>query len=417
MKKLIGSLFGILMFAVVAFSQIPGDGAMLFSSGCATYKYPIVFVYENGGVRTSDFQANVKKVVSWGFAPKYIYVKTATDSFNCVILPTSYSGMGWVNKKDSRSDFNGIYYNAKRDSVFMIDYPNREAIDFLSSNMLGGITYPATFIHYETDQQIWYDHFRFGNKILCFNRMTHDPFGNVIEIIDSMNQVTDADDQWVCADKRIVADSLDSLNWGVNFYDFNGIKGFLVTSSADQNHYEFISVYGKRFQVPWLSQDSANLYSKAVMFSWGWQIYHAKPVSPDYLFRYALAGNIPVSYKTSDVILKNKNFPNTKWEVTGMWGLKAISDSEAKAEYGVNWSAKLVEIPDAFLANYTIAGISTRVVPRPAMKAPSFKINFAQNVIYDVMGRKIFNTQRAGLNLVQTSQGVKTYMNINRQHR
>jgi hypothetical protein len=416
MKKLIGSLFGVLMFAVVAFSQIPGDGAMLFSRGCATYKYPIVFVYENGGVRTSDFQANVKKVVSWGFAPKYIYVKTATDSFSCVILPTSYSGMGWVNKKDSRSDFNGIYYNAKRDSVFMIDYPNRPAIDFLSGNMLGGVTYPATFIHYEADQQIWYDHFRFSDKILCFNRLTHDPFGNIIEIVDSMNQVTDADDQWVCADKRIVADSLDSLNLGTNFYDLNGTKGFLVSASDNQNHYEFVSVYGKRFQVPWLLQDSANLYGKAVMSSWEW--HNAKPISIDYLFQYAISGNIPVSYKTSMFLLKNKNFPNQKWEVTGMWGLKAISDSEAQAEYGANWNTKLVEIPDAFLVNYTIAGISTKVVPQPAMKAPSFKINSAQNVIYDVMGRKIFNTQRAfGLNLVQTPQGVKSYMNISRQYR
>jgi hypothetical protein len=424
MNKLISVLSVVLFSVVSAFSQTPAEGAMLFSKGCASYQYPIVFVYQNGNMRTSDFQASTKTVASWGkFNETHFYVKTtAVDSFYCVILPISYSGMGWVNKKQPTSYFNGVYYNAKRDSIFLMDYPNRNAIDFIKSDMSGGVTVsPINYRYgYEGNQGSWYDHICFGSKTLCYNRLANDPFCNVFEILDSLNQPASADNQWVCADKRTVPDSFDSLNCGVNFYygvnffDYNGEKGFLVVTSTDQNNYEFVSVDGKRYVVPWLLQDSANQYRNAVMASWGWATTYAKPVSVSYLDKYALSSNVPVSYNTNSFLLKNKNF-GKKWEVVGMWSLKEISDSAALANYGANWQSKLVEVPDVFLANYTITGSSTKISPRQMMKPSSLQKISAQSITYDVMGRKIANVNRSavGLSFVRSQDGTTMVKNIN----
>jgi hypothetical protein len=425
MKKLIGFLSVVLLFSVSAFSSTPWEGAMLFSKGCPSYQFPIVFVYQNGNMRTSDFQVSTKTVASWGkFDETHFYVKTtAADSFYCATLPTSYSGMGWVNKKQPMSYFNGVYYNATKDSIYLLDYPNRNAIDFFNGDLSGGVTIPH-LVYHDSGSQSSYPYFNFGSKILCYNPISPMPFSNVFVISDTTGEQLSYKIQWVCADKRFVPDSLDSLNSGINFYDYNGKKGFLVVVPDDQDHYEFVSVDGIRFVIPWLIQDGTNQYRNAVMDSWDWVITNAKPVSANYLAKYPLSGTVPVSYKTSKFLLKNKNFSNKKWEVVGMWGLKEISDSSALANYGANWQLKLVEVPDACLASYSIAGGSVSVKPliKPEGKQPN---PFSHGAIgtgayYRIDGRKVVNASRAayGLNIVQMPNGkmAKT-MNLQRQLR
>jgi hypothetical protein len=413
MKKLIGLLFSVLTFTTCVFSQTPADGAMIFSRGCPSYNFPIVFVYQGGNFRTSDFQASVKTVASWGKIDEtHFFVKTtASDSFACGLLPTDYATV-WVNKKNPETYFNGVYYNAVKDSVYLLDYPNRNAIDFFNGDLTGGITISPIIFHDSGSQDV-YPYFNFGASILCYNPIAPQPFTNVFVIADTMGEALSPKITWVCADKRIVPDSLDSLNNGRNFVVYNnGMTGFLVIVPDYENHYEFVSMNGRRFLVPWSLQDSANQYRNAVMASWSWDSSTAKKLTTAYLVRYPIVGNALIAPQM--FLLENNN---KIWESQSFGQLDQITDTSKITGYGTNWKNKLIEIPDAFLTNYTIPTVNVKT--KPAAKTPLAAKVFSLRTM-NVLGQTIGSSNRNsfGPRLVLQSNGmVVKEMNFNRQSR